>query len=296
VDPYTLIFATLAVAICLCLYSVVGQRTGGGPFQVSAFVFRLAMIASVLCTVHYVAYSANWYTAIAARVTPISSPARAVDGKTVVVLLAMAFLLAAVLVLSFLHWKAQKPGYLKKAKPLDGLLRDHPSQRKAGDARLLHHQRRRIPVFGVLVPIVAAVLGVVYFDVGRAKWYLSTTTAAATVSGPARVVDGDTVVVAGTRVRLKGVDAAELGTARGENARRVMAMLVTGSLTCRLTGEKTYNREVGYCTTANGTDINRAIIAQGAALACPRYDDRYVQFEQASALAAQPRASYCVRR
>ena len=34
------------------------------------------------------------------------------------------------------EWKAQKPGQgdgLKKAKPLDGLLRDHPSQRKADD-------------------------------------------------------------------------------------------------------------------------------------------------------------------
>ena len=117
-----------------------------------------------------------------------------------------------------------------------------------------------------------------------------------TISGPARVIDGDTVVVGDTRVRLKGVDAAELGTARGENARRVMTMLVTGELTCRLTGEKTYRREVGYCTTANGTDINRAIIAQGAALACPRYDDRYVPFEQAAALAAQPRSSYCAKR
>jgi endonuclease YncB( thermonuclease family) len=48
-----------------------------------------------------------------------------------------------------------------------------------------------------------------------------------------------------------------------------MAMLVTGSLTCRLTGEKAYNRDVGYCTTANGTDINQAIIAQGAALGLP---------------------------
>ena len=67
-------------------------------------------------------------------------------------------------------------------------------------------------------------------------------------------------------------------------------------LTCRLTGEKTYRREVGYCATANGIDINRAIIAQGAALACPRYDDRYVPFEQAAALAAQPRSSYCVKR
>jgi endonuclease YncB( thermonuclease family) len=117
-----------------------------------------------------------------------------------------------------------------------------------------------------------------------------------TVSGPARVLDGDTVVVAGTRVRLKGVDAAELGTARGESARRAMVALVTGTLTCRLTGEKTYGREVGYCFTSDGTDINQAIIASGAALACPRYDDRYVQYEQAAARAAQPRAVYCVAR
>jgi endonuclease YncB( thermonuclease family) len=75
-----------------------------------------------------------------------------------------------------------------------------------------------------------------------------------------------------------------------------MIALVTGELTCRLTGEKTHNREVGYCTTASGIDINKAIIAQGAALACPRYDARYVPFEQAAALAAQPCLSYCVPR
>jgi endonuclease YncB( thermonuclease family) len=166
------------------------------------------------------------------------------------------------------------------------------------------HQRRRIPVTGILLTLTAAALGAVFFDVASAKYPVLATdastsaasTTAATISGSARVIDGDTVVVAGTHVRLKGVDAAELGTARGEDARRVMAALVTGKLTCRLTGEKTYGREVGYCTTANGIDINRAIIAQGAALACPRYDDRYVPFEQAAALAAQPRSSYCVKR
>jgi endonuclease YncB( thermonuclease family) len=162
-------------------------------------------------------------------------------------------------------------------------------------------QRRRIPVTGILLTLTAAALGAVFFDVGGAKWYPpatagSSTTAAPTISGSARVIDGDTVVVAGTTVRLKGVDAAELGTARGEDARRVMDRLVTGRLTCRLTGEKTHGREVGYCATADGTDINLAIIAQGAALACPRYDDRYVPFEQAAALAAQPRSSYCVKR
>jgi endonuclease YncB( thermonuclease family) len=120
--------------------------------------------------------------------------------------------------------------------------------------------------------------------------------AGGTISGPARVVDGDTVVVAGTTVRLKGVDAAELGTVRGENARRAMVALVTGGgLTCRLTGEKTWGREVGYCLTPSGIDVNQAIIASGAALACPRYDARYLRFEQPAALAAQARAPYCVK-
>ena len=116
-----------------------------------------------------------------------------------------------------------------------------------------------------------------------------------TISGSGRVVDGDTVIVAGTTVRLKGVDAAELGTPRGENARRTMIALATSELTCHLTGEKTHGREVGYCFTSNGIDINQAIIASGAALACPRYDARYLQYERADALAAQSRAPYCER-
>jgi len=131
-----------------------------------------------------------------------------------------------------------------------------------------------------------------FFSLGNAQERVRIT---ATISGPARVVDGDTVVVAGTTVRLKGVDAAELGTVRGENARRAMLALVTKDLTCHLTGEKTWGREVGYCMTANGIDINRAIVASGAALACPHYDDRYLRFERADALAAQSRASYCMK-
>ena len=117
------------------------------------------------------------------------------------------------------------------------------------------------------------------------------------ISGPAHVLDGDTVVVGGITVRLKGVDAPELGTALGEIARSVMTAIVAGGeLRCELTGEKTWRREVGFCVTAGGVDINREIVQRGAALACPRYSVRYVQYEQAAALAAQPRSSYCERK
>jgi endonuclease YncB( thermonuclease family) len=121
--------------------------------------------------------------------------------------------------------------------------------------------------------------------------------AALLISGPAVVLDGDTVVVTGVHIRLKGVDAPGLGNPLGEAARQVMVDIIGDSeLTCRLTGERTWRREVGYCTTADGIDINRAIIEQGAALSCPRFDPRYLPFEQPAALAAQPRASYCLPR
>jgi endonuclease YncB( thermonuclease family) len=121
--------------------------------------------------------------------------------------------------------------------------------------------------------------------------------AAETLSGPSRVLDGDTVVVGGIHVRLKGVDAAERGTVRGDDATAIMRSIVGNSyLTCQLTGEKTWRREVGFCFTADGRDIQREIVEMGAALACARYSTRYVSFEQPDAVAVQPRSSYCIRR
>ena len=118
-DTYIIIFAALAVFILLRLRSVVGQRAGSErPFRVGAFVYRLSAIAFVFGAVNYVAYEAKWYAAIAARATPITNISRVVDGGTVVILLAMALLLGAALVLSFLHWKewkVQKPELVPSA-------------------------------------------------------------------------------------------------------------------------------------------------------------------------------------
>lgn len=120
--------------------------------------------------------------------------------------------------------------------------------------------------------------------------------AAGTITGPAFVTDGDTVRVGTTAVRLRGVDAGERGTARGDAATRAMIKIVNGStLTCELTGERTWGREVGYCRTSDGVDIGRAIVESGFALACPRYSVRYLPFERPEALRAQARASYCVQ-
>jgi endonuclease YncB( thermonuclease family) len=65
------------------------------------------------------------------------------------------------------------------------------------------------------------------------------------IGGHAHVLDGDTIIVDGWRVRLKGVDAPELGAPGGDHAREVMRDILgpEGILVCELTGEKTRGRE-----------------------------------------------------
>ncbi|KIC44992.1 nuclease [Ruegeria sp. ANG-S4] len=108
------------------------------------------------------------------------------------------------------------------------------------------------------------------------------------------VRDADTIVVDGTPVRLNGVDAPELGTRSGQNAKRWMVnFLRDKSVDCKLNGERTYDRWVGTCL-ANGQDIGAAVIAAGHALDCARYSGgRYKKYETPAAKSRLKRASYC---
>ena len=74
------------------------------------------------------------------------------------------------------------------------------------------------------------------------------------LSGRVRVVDGDTIVVGGITVRLKGVTAPEVahfgnpGEPGGEEAKAFMVELVEQEImVCDLTGERTHGRRVGHC-------------------------------------------------
>ncbi|MBK1634355.1 thermonuclease family protein [Rhodovulum adriaticum] len=125
------------------------------------------------------------------------------------------------------------------------------------------------------------------------------------LAGPAaaeRVIEGrvtvvrdvDTIVVAGTPVRLNGVDGPETSTRAGREARSFMGRLVGGKhVACRLNGERTYDRWVGVCYL-DGQDIGAIAIANGQALDCPRYSGgRYRKLETRAARARLPRAGYC---
>jgi micrococcal nuclease len=125
------------------------------------------------------------------------------------------------------------------------------------------------------------------------------------LSGPAfadRIIEGrvtvvrdvDTIVVAGTPVRLNGVDGPETSTRIGREARAFMVRLIRGkTVTCSLNGERTYDRWVGICYL-DGQDIGAIAVANGYALDCRRYSGgRYRDLETSAARSRIPRSGYC---
>jgi endonuclease YncB( thermonuclease family) len=101
------------------------------------------------------------------------------------------------------------------------------------------------------------------------------------LTGPARVIDGDTFVVQGVTLRLQGVDAPEASArcrdARGRNfacgawaTDQTRALIAGRPLACHDLGERTHGRTVARCDLA-GQDLGAALIAAGIVRACPRY-------------------------
>lgn len=79
-----------------------------------------------------------------------------------------------------------------------------------------------------------------------------------------RVRDGDTIVVGATPVRFANLDCAEMGTTAGLRARQRMVKLVGGQhVTCRLTGERSYDRMIGICRTSDGRSVSWVMIREG---------------------------------
>lgn len=101
-----------------------------------------------------------------------------------------------------------------------------------------------------------------------------------TMSGRARIVDGDTLVIDGKRIRLTGIDAPELrqvcrrggqdwpcGTeARG----RLRALIGAEQTTCAVDGTDRYARLLAVCSARN-VDLNAAMVAAGYAVAFGNY-------------------------
>jgi len=102
------------------------------------------------------------------------------------------------------------------------------------------------------------------------------------VNGQARVIDGDTLAIGETRVRLFGIDAPERGQpcrAGGDCGARAQAHLdelIAGrAVSCREEDVDRYGRVVATCY-AGETELNRAMVRAGHALPYVEFSRRYV--------------------
>ncbi|MCJ8139327.1 thermonuclease family protein [Falsirhodobacter halotolerans] len=100
------------------------------------------------------------------------------------------------------------------------------------------------------------------------------------VAGGARILDGDTVDLNGTRIRLYGIDAPEMAQtctfgARdwscGVEARDALAAMIGDHpLSCEKRDTDRYGRTVATCS-ANGISVNTWMVRNGWALAYRQY-------------------------
>ena len=112
-----------------------------------------------------------------------------------------------------------------------------------------------------------------------------------------RIIDADTLEVAGQKVRLQGIDAPESAPACrqaggprypcGEHATQALRTRIgPDAVTCTIAGRDRYLRALGMCYAADGTDLNGWLVRQGHALAYRKYSTKYVP-EEDQAKAAQ---------
>jgi endonuclease YncB( thermonuclease family) len=112
-----------------------------------------------------------------------------------------------------------------------------------------------------------------------------------TIVGAATVIDGDTLEINETRIRLHAIDAPE-GTQRctrdarqwpcgEEAANKLRALVRARTIACTRTGTDTYGRAVATCNNGS-VDLGAEMVSAGLALAYRQYGNDYVGQEDAA--------------
>ena len=118
----------------------------------------------------------------------------------------------------------------------------------------------------------------------------------ATLSGSARVIDGDTLEIRGMRIRLHGIDAPESAQRCrdagrswpcGREATRALSGRIAGRpVVCEERDRDRYGRSVAVCR-AGGEDVNAWMATAGWAFAYRQYSRSYVAEERAAQAAGR---------
>ncbi len=92
------------------------------------------------------------------------------------------------------------------------------------------------------------------------------------LKGKCHVIDGDTIVISGTKIRIAGIDAPELDHPWGKKSKFAMISLCKGKIvTAVIKEEISYDRIVAQCYLPDGTDVAAELVKQGLALDWPKF-------------------------
>lgn len=112
-----------------------------------------------------------------------------------------------------------------------------------------------------------------------------------TLQGHVRVIDGDSLMLGGTNVRLQGIDAPELAQSCtrndmtfpcGQQALAELSKLINGHVvSCESLGQDRYGRTLARCK-AGAKELNSAMVETGWAVAYGSYDAQEREARKAS--------------
>jgi endonuclease YncB( thermonuclease family) len=146
-----------------------------------------------------------------------------------------------------------------------------------------------------LLIVVLLGLAVAVNGFQRASHRLFSTEVHGNIVGKAWVIDGDTVDIGRSFIRLQGIDAPDIDqtcTDAGDKkwpcgraaARELLDHIAGRPLTCDSSGLDGYRRVLAVCALPDGSDVNAWMVQQGWALAY--YSPAYLS-EEAEAHAAE---------
>jgi endonuclease YncB( thermonuclease family) len=140
----------------------------------------------------------------------------------------------------------------------------------------------------IIILYLSARYGLAVFCGAAATLLTPTLAGAQALSGEAKVIDGDSLEIAGRLVRLFGIDAPEFDQtchkdsenwSCGRSAKDKLAALVAGQrVECTGQDVDTHGRLVAICAIG-GDQLNQAMVEQGWALAYRQFSDAYVPAE-----------------
>ena len=92
------------------------------------------------------------------------------------------------------------------------------------------------------------------------------------INGAAYVIDGDSLVINKTQVRLFGVDAPEMNHPFGKKAKWALVALCKGqTIRAEVTERDTHGRTVAKCFLPDGRDLSAEMVKQGLAIDWPKF-------------------------